>query len=144
MLTEEIRRRMVAALKAKDDLLKGILRVALGEVQSLEATKGRALDDGEVVAILRKLVKADEESLAAGPRPEQKGVLEREIEILRSLLPRSLSEDEVLAALGPVKDQVLAAKNDGQATGLALKHLKAAGLPVTGDVVAAAVRRLRA
>ena len=36
------------------------------------------------------------------------------------------------------------AKNDGQATGLAMKHLKQKGLAVLGEDVAAAVKQLRA
>jgi hypothetical protein len=144
MITDEIRRRMLEAMKRRDDVEKGILRVALGEVQSLATTKGRPLDDAEVVAVLRKLVKADEETLSAGARPDQRDVLQREIAILQGLLPRTLSEEDVVRALEGVREAVLAAKNDGQATGVALKHLKAAGHAVTGDVVAAAVRRMRA
>jgi len=38
---------------------------------------------------------------------------------------------------------VLAAKNDGQATGVAMKHLKSSGASVTGQDVAQAVKALR-
>jgi hypothetical protein len=55
-----------------------------------------------------------------------------------------LGEDAVVALLGPVTDAVRGAANDGAATGVAMKHLKASGAAVDGKVVSAAVKRLRA
>ena len=131
-------------MKAKDDLVeKGILRVALGEIQSLEATKGEDLDDEQIVAILRKLAKSATESLELAPQADQREKLRMELEVLGSLLPKTLSEGEILAALEPVRETLLGARNDGQATGIAMKHLKAAGASVTGQAVSQAVRALR-
>jgi len=144
MLTDRIRDRVKQAMKAGDVIEKSILRVALGEIQSEQTRSGRTLDDDAVAAVLRKLVKANEDTLAADPQAERASTLHREVEILHQLLPRTLSVDEIQAALVPVRDALLAAKNDGQATGIAMKHLKAAGAAVTGQDVAAAVRSLRA
>ena len=46
-------------------------------------------------------------------------------------------------ALAPVVDALKAAGNDGQATGVAMKHLKSVGAVVTGKEVTAAVKKLR-
>lgn len=143
MLSEEIKKRMLQAMKSGDTLEKEILRVALGEVQTQEARVSRAMSDEEVAAVLRKLVKNDQETLAVSESAEQKTQLAKEIAILESLLPRTLGVDEIVAALGPVRDAVKAAGNDGQATGVAMKHLKSAGAVVTGREVTEAVKRLR-
>lgn len=139
MLVDEIKRRMFAAMKAKDNVEKEILRVALGEITG----RGEATDDATVVGILKKLVKSNEESLAAATEVEQRQVLEREIAILKSLLPEGLSLEQVVEALGPVHEAIRAAKADGPATGIAMKHLKTQNLAVDGKDVAAAVRQIR-
>lgn len=143
MLSEEIKKRMLQAMRSGDTLEKEILRVALGEVQTQEARVSRAMSDEEVAAVLRKLVKNDQETLAVSESAEQRAQLAKEIAILESLLPRTLGVDEIVAALGPVRDAVKAAGNDGQATGVAMKHLKSAGAVVTGREVTEAVKRLR-
>ena len=62
---------------------------------------------------------------------------------LQTLLPDTLLVEEIVAQLHEVADAVRAAKNDGQATGLAMKHLKPKGLRVLGDDVSAAVKKMR-
>ncbi|MBK9001067.1 MAG: GatB/YqeY domain-containing protein [Myxococcales bacterium] len=144
MLSEEIKKRMLQAMKSGDTLEKEILRVALGEIQTQEARVSKAMSDEEVAAVLRKLVKNNQETLGVSERAEQKDQLAKEIAILESLLPKALGVDEIVAALAPVRDAVKAAGNDGQATGVAMKHLKSAGAVVTGKEVTEAVKRLRA
>lgn len=143
MLIDEIKGRMFRAMKAGNDLEKEILRVAIGEITTDAAREGKKGTDEEAVAILRKLVKSNEESLASTEDPARRAALAREIEILSEFLPRALDENQVIEALAPVKDAIVAAKNDGQATGVAMKHLKAAGAVVDGKVVSAAVQRMR-
>jgi uncharacterized protein YqeY len=96
-----------------------------------------------VVVILKKLVKSNEESLAAADNVEQRQVLEREIGILKALLPQGLSLDQIVEALGPVHAANRAAQADGPATGIAMKHLKTQAVTADGKDVAAAVRQIR-
>jgi hypothetical protein len=58
-------------------------------------------------------------------------------------LPKTLSVEEIAAQLGEVADAIKGAKNDGQATGVAMKHLKSKQLRVLGEDVSAAVKKLR-
>ena len=144
-IVETLRSRALAAMKAKDTVATTILRLAQSEVQALEARQGRALTNDEELGALRKLVKSNEETLAASTGDaERAATLKREIEILKDLLPKAMSAEAIAAALAPVADAVRAAANDGQATGIAMKHLKAQGATVTGNDVAAAVKSLRA
>ncbi len=144
MLKDEMKARMLAAMKAGEKLEKDILRVALGEVQAAESRDNKDLSDGDVAKILRKLVKSNEESLDVIQDEERKERLRQETAILKSLLPQTLSGDALVAALDPVADAIRAASNDGQATGVAMKHLKSAGAAVEGKDVAAAVKAMRA
>lgn len=139
MLVDQIKSRMFAAMKAKDTVEKEILRVALGEITG----RGEAPEDAAVVAVLKKLVKSNEESLAVSSDAEQQQVLRREIEILKTLLPAGMSLEQVVEALGPAHEAIRAAKADGPATGIAMKHLKTQNLAVDGKDVAAAVRQIR-
>jgi len=143
MLQERIKTQMLAALKGGRTVEKEILRVALGEIQTTEARKG-ALTDDDVSAIVRKLVKSNRETLDLSTSAEQKATLEQEIAILEALLPKGLDEDGLRAALAPQLEAIRAAGNDGQATGIAMKALKALGTPVDGKLVGEVVKKLRA
>jgi len=142
MLIDDIRRRLTEAMKRGDAVEKEILRVALGEIQT-QATRAGSLSEDEQLAILRKLVKSNEETLAHTTDASRKAALERENEVLRSLLPKELGVDEIIAALEAERDAIRAAANDGQATGIAMKALKAKGAAVNGKEVAAAVKKMR-
>lgn len=144
MLIDEIKKRALQAMKAGNTLEKDILRLALGEIQTLEARDNRSLSDDEASAIVRKLIKSNQETRDASTDEGQRQTLAQEIAVLESLLPKSLGVDEIAAALAPVVDQLRAAGNDGQATGIAMKHLKASGAVVNGKDVSLAVSRLRA
>lgn len=136
---------MARALRDKDEVSKNVLGLAAGEIQTAEARANRALGEDEQRAIVRKLVKSNEETLALSSGDDARARdLRREVEVLSALLPKALSDDDVAAALAPVADAVRAAKNDGQAMGVAMKHLKASGATVEADAVKRAIARLRA
>jgi uncharacterized protein YqeY len=142
-LLDQIKARMFQAMKAGNTLEKEILKVAMGEITTDAARPGRKGDDEETQGILRKLVKSNEESMEASQDEAQKAQLRAENEVLATFLPKSLGLPEIVAALAPVADAVKAAGNDGQATGVAMKHLKTLGAVVNGKDVSAAVRQLR-
>ena len=127
MLADDLKKRMMQAMKDKDDVARTVLGVARGEVQTAEARANRPLSDEEVAGILRKLVKSNEETLSmAGDADARAPALKKEIE-----------------ALASQKDAIRAAKSDGQATGVAMKHLKSTGASFDGADVATAVKQLR-
>jgi uncharacterized protein len=142
-LLEQIKARMFQAMKAGNVVEREILKVAMGEITTDAARAGKTGDDAEVLVILKKLVKSNEETLQASQDETQKATLLAEIEVLNSYLPKSLGVPEIVAALAPVAEAVKAAGNDGQATGVAMKHLKGLGAEVNGKDVSAAVRQLR-
>jgi uncharacterized protein YqeY len=147
VITDEIKARMLAAMQGRDAVAKNILGLALGEIQTAEARANRALGEDEAMAVVRKLVKSNEETLGHVAHekddPSRAADLKREIEVLSSLLPKALSADAVAEALGPVTEALRAAKSDGQAMGVAMKHLKASGAVVESAAVQEAVKKVR-
>lgn len=145
MLLDDLKARIARAVKEKDDVVRDVLRLAFGETQTAEARAGRALKDEEVAAVLKKLVKSNEETLSmTGDADARAPALRKEIEALQSLLPKGLNVDQLVDALASQRDAIRAAKNDGQATGVAMKHLKSTGATFEGADVAKAVARIRA
>jgi uncharacterized protein len=143
-IIDELRKKALLGMKAKDSVATTIYRLAQSEVQATEERAGRTLTDDEAFAVLRKLVKSNDETMAASPGDaERTATLTRENELLSELLPKGLTVEEIQAKLAAVIDAIRAAGNDGQATGVAMKHLKASGVSATGDLVSQAVRALR-
>ncbi len=142
-VAQTLKARAAEAMKAKDAAATSILRLALGEIQTAEARANKPVSNDEAVAIVRKIVKSNVETLAHA-LPDARAALERENAILLSVLPATLTPAQIAELLAPVADAVRAAKSDGQATGVAMKHLKAGGARVEGTDVTAAVKLLRA
>lgn len=142
MLLDTIKARITQAVKEKDEVTRDVLRLAFGEVQTAEARNERPLRDEEVAAILRKLVKSNEETLAVSD-DARAAVLRRENEVLSSLLPKSLTPAQIAEALASQADAIKAAKTDGQAMGVAMKHLKSSGATVDASDVTAALKAMR-
>jgi uncharacterized protein len=145
MLVEDIKKRVVTAVKAGDGVTRDVLRLALGEIQTAEARKNAPLSEEDAAAALRKLIKSNEETLAALPAGDDRiAALKREVEVLASLLPAQMTVAQIVEALAAQVGAIKAAGNDGQATGIAMKHLKASGAAVSGGDVTAAVKQIRA
>ena len=138
-LKAEIKERITAAMKAGRSLEKEILRVAYGEIQTLEARSGKAPSDQESEKVVRKLIKSNRETLAASPSTEQAEVLNQEIAILEELLPKSLSQEELKELLAAVAAEVKSAPSQGAAMGVAMKHLKG---NASGDIDASKVAQI--
>ena len=143
MLIDVIKARVLAALKAGRTVEKEVLRVALGEMQTIEA-RGTPLTDEDAAKVVVKLVKSNRETMAASTNDAQRAELAEEIAILETLLPKSLGVEELVSALAESRDAIRAAGNDGQATGIAMKALKAAGIAADGKKVGEAVKQMRA
>ncbi|MFO0879534.1 MAG: GatB/YqeY domain-containing protein [Gemmataceae bacterium] len=148
-MLEMLKQKLLACRKAGQSVEMGVLQVVLGEASMIEARSGKKASDEEIEKTIRKVMLGNQETLGV---LTQKGMtasdnfakLTQENVLLASLLPQTLSVAEIAQALAEVSDALRAAKNDGQATGVAMKHLKSKNLRVLGDDVAAAVKQLRA
>lgn len=144
MLVDEIRSRMKAAMKARNTVEKEVMRLCLGEITTQEARDGKGMSDQGVQDILRRLVKSNRATIKLLQDEERRAPLRAEIAVLESMLPQPLNEAQVVQALAPVVEEIKACGNDGQATGIAMRHLKGQGALVDGGTVSKAVRGMRA
>ena len=147
-LKDTVREKFEQAKRAGNREEKNLLSVILGDMSTAEARSGKELPEAEVEKLLRKLVESNTETLAqlrSHDRSDdpQVAVLEKEIAFLKTMLPETLDPAAIAKALEPVRAEIIAAKSVGQATGVAMKHLKAQGLKVAGQDVAIAVQTIR-
>jgi uncharacterized protein YqeY len=147
-LLETLKAKLTECRRAGKSVEMGVLQVVLGDASTLEARSGKKASDEEVEKLIRKTMLGNQETLGI---LEQKGMassenhakLTAENALLQALLPKTMSVDEIVAALAETADAIKAARNDGQATGIAMKHLKGKQLKVLGDDVALAVKKVR-
>jgi|GEM_PF-389264 len=148
MLIDDIRTRITAAVKANDSATRDVLRLVLGEVQAAQARQAAAdtpSGDDQVRAVLRKVIKSNEETLSAlAPGDARAAELTHEIAALRAFLPAELSIAQIVELLASHTESIRAAKTEGQAVGIAMKAVKASGVTATGPSVTSAVQQIRA
>lgn len=143
LLLQTMKKHLMEAMKAGRVVEKEILKVAIGEIEVADA-RGTLKTDADEIAIVRKLMKSNEETLASTTDPDARKQLEAENAVLKILVPQTLGVDAIGELLAPVRDAIRAAANDGQATGVAMKHLKTLSVDVGGKDVTEAVKKLRA
>ena len=87
-IQEQIKQDLKQAMKDKDEEKKNTLRIVIGEFGRAEA---KDLSDDEVVKIIKKLIKSEQESLEHAGKPADS----RYIKILESYLPQMVSDEEI-------------------------------------------------
>lgn len=100
---------MKDALRAKDDLRKRTLRMALSAIKLAEIEKRGALDDSTLLAILQKEVKSRRESIADAERanrPDLVAASQDEIAVLETYLPQPFSPEELEALAQQAIDEI--------------------------------------
>jgi uncharacterized protein YqeY len=134
------------AMRAKDELRKRTLRMALSSIRLAEIEKGEALDEQATLALLHKEIKSRQESIADAERAGRPDLIEEsqaEITILESYLPVQFSEQELEALARQAIDQAGAAspREMGQVMKILMPLLQGRA---TGNDASQVVRRLLA
>ncbi|MFO0797201.1 MAG: GatB/YqeY domain-containing protein [Gemmataceae bacterium] len=144
-LHDDLKARVNAAVKAGDTATRDTLRTVLGEAQ-MEALRRKAeVTDDVVLGVVKKTVAGLKETIPLAQKAgRDTAAQEAELALLEGLLPKAWDQAAITAALEAVRDELRAAKNDGQAMGVAMKALKAAGAATTPDDVKAVVAAIRA
>jgi uncharacterized protein YqeY len=86
------------ALRAKDELRKRTLRMALAAIKNTEIDKGSELDESATLAILQKEVKNRLETIEGAQQAKRDDLIaeaEAEIAILEAYLPQPLAAEEL-------------------------------------------------
>jgi uncharacterized protein len=144
-LHEELKDRVTAAVKGGDAATRDTLKTVLGEAQIEAGRRNGEVTDEVILGVVRKTVAGLKETIPLAKQAGRDTALrEAELALLDAFLPKAWDRDAIAAALAAVRDDIRAAKNDGQAMGVAMKALKARGATTVPDDVKAVVAALRA
>ena len=133
MLIEKIKADLEKAMKAQDKDRLSCLRMAISAIKYRQVALNQDLDDQEVTKVLRTQIKQVIESLeqfTKGGRVDLAKQEEKNLEILKSYLPKEMDEEvirtitkEIIAETGATKKEfgkvmkLVMAKVEGQADG---------------------------
>jgi len=101
-LKTDISQAMKEAMKAKDSVRLGTVRMILSAVKNKEIDAGAELDDAALIAVLSTLAKQRREAaeaFRAGGRPELAEKEEAELAVIQDFLPAPLSDAELDALI---------------------------------------------
>ncbi len=97
-LKERITEDMKSALRAGEKERLGTIRLALAAIKQREVDERITLDDGQVLAVLEKMIKQRKEAITqfqAGGRADLVAKESAEVSILEAYLPARLSDAEL-------------------------------------------------
>ena len=147
MLKDEIKTQIIQAMRDKDVIRKEILRVVLGEFQTIESRDGQ-ISEERCQKVIRKFIDNNKEVILIVQKEEYKEKLEKENEILESFLPKLLTKEDILLHCVFSKhyefnEALQKEHNVGKAIGMAMKYFKEENLPVDGKDVAEVVKEMK-
>lgn len=103
-LIEQIRQKQISARKSRS-IEASLFTTLLGEAEMVGKNAGnRAPTDEEVVSVIKKFIKNNEETLKVATLPEQVFMLNAEVFALQQLLPKQLDEDTLRMITKNCKD----------------------------------------
>lgn len=86
------------AMKSKDEIKLGTLRMLKSAIQNKEIDKRQPLTDNEILEVIQKQVKQRKDSIAEFQKANRQDLLQKEtaeICVLEQYLPKALSETEL-------------------------------------------------
>ncbi len=108
-LKAQITEDMKTAMRAKDSVRLGTIRLLQAAMKQKEVDERVELDDAAVIAIVDKLIKQRKDSIAAfegANRQDLADVEKAEVDVLKVYLPERMSEAEVTAAVQAIVTEV--------------------------------------
>ena len=101
-LIEKLKDEQKLAMKAKDKLRLGTIRLAISEIRQREIDGHTTLSDDDIIAVLTKMVKQRRDSVAhftAAGRDDLADKESAEISVLDDFMPQALTDEEVAELL---------------------------------------------
>jgi uncharacterized protein YqeY len=98
-LEERLVEEMKQAMKSNEKLRLSTIRMVRSAIKNREIEQRKKLDDDEVLRVIQGLMRKGEDSIQqfkAGGRMDLVEKEEKEIEVLKSFIPPSLSQEEIL------------------------------------------------
>ena len=101
-LTQQIREDMKTAMRAKDSVRLGTIRLLLAAIKQREVDERIELSDADVIAVINKMIKQRRDSITqfeAAVRQELADIEKVEISVLQTYMPQPMTEAEVEIAV---------------------------------------------
>jgi hypothetical protein len=141
---DRISENLTAAMRSRDQVKLGTLRMAKAALVNREVERGRALEDAEALQVIASLIKQRRDSIEQfekGGREDLAAKERAEIEVLAPYLPPTVGPAELERAVDDAIRETGAssAKDMGRAMKAAMARL--AGAPVDGKAVSELVKR---
>ncbi|SIO93300.1 GatB/YqeY domain-containing protein [Vibrio spartinae] len=98
-LIDKLKEEQKFAMKAKDKIRLGTIRLAMSAIKQREVDERITLTDDDIVAVLTKMVKQRRDSVAqyeSAGRQDLADAESNEITVLKEFMPQALTDDEVL------------------------------------------------
>lgn len=102
MLKQQVFEKLKTAMKEKDVLSKGVLTLVKAALDAAQKEKGSELTEAEEIAIINREVKQTNQALDGAKAAGREDLIEKEnakLVLLKSFLPKQLSEEEIAQAL---------------------------------------------
>lgn len=102
MLKETVFEQLKKAMKEKDALAKGVLTLLKSALDKEEKEKGAQLTSEEEIAIVNREIKQTNQALDGAKQANREDLIEKEeskLTILKSFLPKQLTEEEIVSVL---------------------------------------------
>lgn len=102
MLKTTVFEQLKNAMREKDTLSKGVLTLLKSALDLAEKEKGTALSTEEETAIVNREIKQTNQALEGAQKAQRDDLIKQEeakLVLLKSFLPKQLSEDEIIALL---------------------------------------------
>ncbi|WP_020167547.1 MULTISPECIES: GatB/YqeY domain-containing protein [Methylotenera] len=104
-LKTQISEDMKTAMRAKDSVRLGTIRLLQSAIKQREVDERIELNDGDVIAVIEKMLKQRRDSIAAfesANRTDLADIEKFEVTVLQGYLPQQLTEDEIKVILDKV------------------------------------------
>ena len=104
-LKHQITEDMKTAMRAKDSVRLGAIRLLLAAIKQREVDERIELTDNDVIAVIEKMLKQRRDSITAyesANRTDLSDIEKFEVTVLQAYLPQQLTEDEIKVLLKKV------------------------------------------
>jgi uncharacterized protein YqeY len=107
MIREQIKTKLIEAMKAKDEKTTGTLRLinaAIKDKDIADRSKGNmdGIDDAGILSLLQSMIKQRRESIdmyTKGGRSDLATAEQAEIDVIQLFLPKQMSDEEIKVAI---------------------------------------------
>ena len=122
-LKEKVTEDMKTAMRAKDSVRLGAIRLLLSAIKQREVDERIELTDADVISVIEKMLKQRRDSIAAfelAKRDDLADIEKFEVTVLQTYMPKQMLDDEINRIITQVIDDTGAqgAKDMGKVVGL--------------------------